>query len=106
LEPSLHTHFSHVQISCNNLVDRTLTNIEFIGDYSFCQTSVLTIESPHTVDVCACRGGAFRSLFIFTVSLPFTKSVCHRNTRVLTQSLPNARLAFWAYLHINSRITC
>jgi hypothetical protein len=73
------THFSQVQILCNNLVDRTFINNKFICDYSNCQTSVLTNESPHTVDVCACshRGGASRSWFI-----------CHRFSPIYKASVP------------------
>jgi hypothetical protein len=44
-------HFSHVQILCNNSVDRTFIHIKFIGDHSNCQTSNLTNESPHMVEL-------------------------------------------------------
>jgi hypothetical protein len=66
---------SHVQILCNNLVDRTFINIKFIGDHSNSQTSILTNESPNTVNVCACshRGGKSRSLFIFHRFSPIYK---------------------------------
>jgi hypothetical protein len=69
------THIYHVQILCNNLVDRTFIHIKFIIDHSNCQTSILTNESPHKVDVCACspRGEAFRSLFIFHLFSPVYK---------------------------------
>jgi hypothetical protein len=76
------THFFHVQISCNNLVDLTFVNMKFISDHSNRQMSILTNESPHTVDVCACshRGGASRLRFIFHCLSPIYKSLCHRNT--------------------------
>jgi hypothetical protein len=66
----LSTYCTHVEILSNNLVDRTF--IKFIGDHSNCQTSILTTESPHMVDVCACSHNSSS-----TVSLPFTKSLCH-----------------------------
>jgi hypothetical protein len=52
---------------CNNFVHRTFINIKFIGDHSNCQTSILTNESLHKVNVCVCslRGRASRSPFIF-----------------------------------------
>jgi hypothetical protein len=65
------TIFTHIFLMfkslCNNFVDSTFINIKFIGDHSNCQTSTLTNESPHKVDVCACshRGGESRSPFIF-----------------------------------------
>jgi hypothetical protein len=74
---NLCTQFSHVQILCNILLDGTFVNIQFIGDRSNTQTSILTSESPHTVEVCACsrRGGASRSPFIFHCFSPIYK-VC------------------------------
>jgi hypothetical protein len=67
------THFSYVQILCNNLVVHTF--IKFVGDHSNCQMSILTNENPHTVDVCACshRGGASRSWLIFYRFSPIYK---------------------------------
>jgi hypothetical protein len=61
------TQFGHVQILFNNFVDRTFINIKLIGNHSNCHVSILTNESPHTVDVCASvhRGWASRSRFIF-----------------------------------------
>jgi hypothetical protein len=60
------THCSRVQILCKNLVDRTFINIEFIGDHSNYQTSILMNERNQTVDVGACshRGEASMSGFI------------------------------------------
>jgi hypothetical protein len=75
LEPSLHT-FSHVQNWRNKSVGRMLINIKFISNHLNCQTSILTNESPHTVDVCACfhRGGASRMRFISHRFLPIYKA--------------------------------
>lgn len=49
---TIFAHFPHIHVLCNNLMDRTLINIKFFGDYSNCETWILTNESPHKVDVC------------------------------------------------------
>jgi hypothetical protein len=61
---------------CNNLVDCTFININFIGDHSNCQKSILMNESPHMINVCVLshRGGASRSLFIFCHFSPIYKA--------------------------------
>jgi hypothetical protein len=68
-------HFPHVQILCNSLVDLTFINVKFISDHLNCQTSILTNESPHRVEVCACshRRGASRACFIFRRFSPIYK---------------------------------
>jgi hypothetical protein len=79
----LFTQFSHDQILCSNLLDRTFINSAFIDDYSNRQTWIMKNERPATVDNCACshRGRAFRSRFIFHRSSPITEYLCRRNIR-------------------------
>jgi hypothetical protein len=69
------THFTDVQILCNNLVDHTFTNIKLIVDHLYCQMSIFINESLHMVDICACshKGRASRSWFIFHGFLPIYK---------------------------------
>jgi hypothetical protein len=92
------THFSYVQILCNNLVIRTFINIKFIGNHSNCQTSILTNEGPHTVDFCACshRGGASRSLFILH---RFSPVYSFYATEVLEHAMENHYQTFSESFH-------
>lgn len=39
------THLSHFKILLNNMVDYIFINIQFIGDHSHCQMSILTNEA-------------------------------------------------------------
>jgi hypothetical protein len=76
------------------LVHRTF--IKFIGDHSNCQTSILSNESPHAVDVLVLtEAGRPDRGSSCTVSGPFAESLFHWNTWARDRdSLPNAFCIF------------
>jgi hypothetical protein len=79
------THFSHVWILCNNLVDHTCINVKFIGDHSNCQTSILMNESPYMVDVYAC---SYSQITVHLPSFPASlQSLCA--TEILEHVIKN-----------------